>query len=66
MACPHMDSCSLYPLFSLQALLNIWKVNFCEADFSQCKRFQLGKEGRGIPPNLLPNGSSLKLPGADD
>jgi hypothetical protein len=52
----------MYPLFSVQALLEIWKIKYCESDYSKCARYQLGREGKGIPPNLLPNGTTLDIP----
>ncbi len=62
MACPHSDSCPMYELFSLKSLLELWKINFCDSDHERCVRFQRMREGRLVPPNLLPNGKELPLP----
>lgn len=64
MACPHVESCALYPHFKLQSLLQVWKINYCEGDFSRCERFKLSCSGDKVPLNLLPNGKLLdiKLP----
>ena len=57
--CPHMTSCPLYPQFTMQALLNIWKISYCEGDFQKCERFKLSASGARVPLTLLPNGKSL-------
>jgi hypothetical protein len=59
LACSHISNCPLYPLFRVQALLNIWKLNYCEGDFSKCARFQKSERGEPVPVNLLPNGQLL-------
>ena len=61
-ACPHMTSCPLYPLFSMQALLEIWKSTYCRADFQRCERHRASSRNEPVPADLLPNGTRLQLP----
>ena len=58
--CPNMPTCRMYPMFSLAGSLEVWKQNYCTADFSRCARFQQTCEARTVPDNLLPNGALLK------
>ena len=62
MACSHSDSCALYEVFRSQALLKIWKINYCDADFTRCARFKLSCDAKAVPLTLLPNGQTLNLP----
>jgi len=62
MACPHMSTCPLYPQFTFESNLNVWKLSYCEADFTRCVRYQLSNEGKPVPVTLLPNGTSLGKP----
>ena len=61
MTCPHSTNCAIYPLFRLESILNIWKLNYCESEFSTCARFQLSRDARPVPITLLPNGKHLTL-----
>lgn len=61
MACPHVTGCPLYPLFTMESLLQIWKRNYCEGDYAQCARWKDSTAGRGVPVNLLPNGRLLEF-----
>ena len=60
-ACPHSNTCPMYDLFRRSGTLGLWKINFCNADYESCARFQRNKEGRAVPQSLLPNGRSLGL-----
>jgi hypothetical protein len=61
MQCPHIDSCEMFPIFSQKALLNVWKVNYCEADFTRCARYRLACAAEVVPLTLLPNGKHLTI-----
>jgi hypothetical protein len=63
-ACAHLESCPLFGLFTMSSSLGIWKQNYCDADWTRCARHQRASAGDGVPPNLLPNGRLLSLPGA--
>ena len=54
-----MSSCPLYPQFKVQALLNIWKVSYCEGAFETCERYKLSAAGQRVPLTLLPNGKDI-------
>ena len=62
MPCPHIPTCPMFPLFRMESLLKVWKVNYCEADFNKCVRYQKNTCGEDIPKNLLPNGRMLGEP----
>ena len=59
MACSHVPTCALFPLFTMQPTLKIWQISYCEADFTRCARFQKSCSGETVPPTLLPNGQLL-------
>jgi hypothetical protein len=59
MACSHMLTCPLYPMFKLKENLTIWKNRYCEKDFQKCERYKLSCEGKPVPLTLLPNGVML-------
>lgn len=54
-----MSTCPLYEQFRVQALLNVWKVTYCEGDFERCERFKASACGTQVPVTLLPNGKTL-------
>lgn len=62
MACSHTKNCELFAQFALNPALKIWQTHFCEADFTQCARFKLSKQGAPVPLNLLPNGKKVEAP----
>lgn len=59
MACSHSKDCQLYPQFAADPSLKLWQQHYCEADFSQCARYQAAAAGKPIPLTLLPNGQLL-------
>ena len=59
MACPHKETCELFPRFRLQNTLRVWQINYCEGEFQRCARYQLSNEGKQVPSTLLPNGRDL-------
>ncbi len=61
MDCPHIGGCEMFPLFSQKAILQVWKTNYCVAEYSRCARFQLSCDARPVPITLLPNGKHLAL-----
>jgi hypothetical protein len=52
----------LFPLFHHTSFLNVWKIQFCEAEFERCARHKLASAAKPIPPNLLPNGRLMPVP----
>jgi hypothetical protein len=59
MTCPHTKSCALFPLFSQESFLAIWKSAYCEADYQRCSRYAASTRGEVVPATLLPNGKHL-------
>jgi hypothetical protein len=59
--CPNAQGCPLFPLFRMKASLGVWQVQFCDARYEDCARYQLAKAGTRVPPNLLPNGKTLNV-----
>lgn len=62
--CPNTERCPLYPLFTVKSLLELWKLQYCNGDYTRCQRYELAQAGRPVPSNLLPNGSELPTPRA--
>jgi hypothetical protein len=61
--CPHSGTCRLYPRMKLQALLNVWKSMYCDADaYQTCERFKRSERGERVADDLLPNGVSVAEP----
>ncbi len=63
MACTHISSCPLFPLFALKASLSVWQIHYCNGEFESCERLKLSKAGARVPPNMLPNGKHLDIGG---
>jgi len=59
MTCPHKDTCPLFPVFTNDKLLNVWKTFYCDADHATCERFRRSSEGKEVADSLLPNGTTL-------
>jgi hypothetical protein len=50
----------MYSLFKMAGTLAVWKINYCNADFTRCERYKLTSAGKRAPINLMPNGVFLK------
>lgn len=61
--CPHLAGCPMFPLFSMQSALEIWKISYCQASFTSCARYERSRRGESVPANLMPNGALLRRPG---
>jgi hypothetical protein len=59
MTCPHTKGCALFPLFSQESFLAIWKSTYCEADHARCSRYIASAKGEVVAATLLPNGKHL-------
>lgn len=59
MSCPHRAGCVLYPLFTLQASLKTWQIQYCDGEYAECSRYQFARDGRSVPSRMLPNGKVL-------
>ncbi len=61
MACSRVTSCPLFSLFTLNATMKLWRINYCDSHFDRCERFKLSTGGAKVPPDLLPNGKRLSV-----
>jgi hypothetical protein len=50
----------MYALLTLSGTLKTWQSRYCCADYEQCARFKLSKQGKRVPINLMPNGALLR------
>ncbi|HYQ82159.1 MAG TPA: hypothetical protein VEP68_11680 [Anaeromyxobacteraceae bacterium] len=57
--CGHQGGCELFARLSLHGAMGVWIENYCHADPSRCRRWQLARQGAPVPWNLLPNGRLL-------
>ncbi|HOX45039.1 MAG TPA: hypothetical protein PK668_15675 [Myxococcota bacterium] len=60
--CKHIDSCTLFPVFKVKSFMSIWKISYCQGNWSACVRYQRAERGEPIPTNLLPDGQVLGAP----
>ena len=60
--CPRVPVCELYALAKVQPLLDVWKKSYCEKGFERCERYKRAVAGEQVPPTLLPDGQTLRLP----
>lgn len=60
-ACPNVDACPLFPLFSSEGTAGIYKVHYCHSDYSECARWKMSRSGKLPPATLLPDGSTLPV-----
>jgi len=51
----------LFSLFTLNATMKLWRINYCDSHFDRCERFKLSTGGAKVPPDLLPNGKRLSV-----
>jgi hypothetical protein len=58
-SCARVGTCPLFPLFTIQASLMVWRARYCDGRFADCERYKLSLGGGTVPPNLLPNGKLL-------
>jgi hypothetical protein len=58
--CPNMTNCEMYRVFTLAGALEVWKLNYCRADYARCERYKRTIAGQPVPVNLMPNGALLR------
>jgi len=59
MKCDRATSCPLHKLFATPFAIKVWRLAYCEGDFSRCERRRLFAEGKDVPVHLLPNGKKM-------
>lgn len=58
--CVNLARCPVWERFKSD-LKTIWIKNYCQGDKQdRCARKLLAKEGKPVPPNLLPNNTLLQ------
>ena len=60
MSCSHASSCPLFAQFAMEPALAIWKKHFCDGEYTNCARYQMGLKGEVVPLTLLPNGKTIE------
>ena len=60
MSCSHTANCPLFAQFAMEPALAIWKSHYCDGEYSNCARYQLGLKGEAVPITLLPNGKMIE------
>ena len=60
MSCSHSSSCPLFAQFAMEPALAIWKKHFCDGEYTNCARYQMGLKGEVVPLTLLPNGKTIE------
>ena len=51
----------MFPLFKHEGTLAVWKINYCQADYTRCARYEQASQGTRPPRELLPNGKMLPV-----
>jgi Ankyrin repeats (3 copies) len=60
MTCSHSNDCPLFAQFAMEPALAVWKKHFCDGEYTNCARYQLGLKGETVPITLLPNGKMIE------
>ena len=60
MSCSHSSNCPLFAQFAMEPALAVWKKHFCDGEYTNCARYQLGLKGEVVPLTLLPNGKMIE------
>lgn len=60
MSCSHTANCPLFAQFAMEPALAIWKSHYCDGEYTNCARYQLGLKGEAVPITLLPNGKMIE------
>lgn len=60
MACPHKKPCPLHAQLGGRATLTVWQTLYCESGFDRCARYRLSFLGLGVPPDLMPDGRTVR------
>lgn len=59
-ACRFQARCPIYPRFSLDSVLAIYKTFYCNSDFEKCKRYESANKGVVPDADLLPDGERMR------
>jgi hypothetical protein len=59
-SCNHTAGCELFSQFTMECSLRLWRINYCDSHYERCERYKRLSQGRAVPPDMLPNGKSLR------
>jgi len=60
--CEYFRDCPIFEKFSLESTKNVYIILYCKGSkMEECARRKLRKEGKEVPLNLLPDGSTMKI-----
>jgi hypothetical protein len=58
--CTYLEDCPIFARIHNQELRTMWILEYCKGGESpSCARFKLKKQGRTVPTDLLPDGSTI-------
>ena len=57
--CPQIPNCELFPLFQSKGAAGLFKIHYCQSDYTECARYRVSITGRSVPRALLPDGTVL-------
>ncbi|MEN8169886.1 MAG: hypothetical protein ABFS08_06650 [Pseudomonadota bacterium] len=58
--CKYLAKCAVWKKFNSD-IKNIWIKNYCKGDKQErCARKLMGEQGKKVPVNMLPNGTTLE------
>lgn len=55
--CPNVDKCPVFEYFLCYAK-KVYMDVYCQGNYAICKRYVLRCQGKPVPPDLMPYGSS--------
>jgi len=59
MKCDRAATCPLSTIFVTPFAVKVWRLAYCDGDFSRCERRRLAEAGQQVPVMLLPNGKMV-------
>lgn len=57
--CKYLDKCPIYKHFKTKVASTIYRMQYCEGDFSKCQRYIMREKGQTPSECLLPDGKQL-------
>ncbi len=58
--CTYLEGCPIFARIESHELRTMWILEYCRGGrYSECARLKLKKQGRTVPLDLLPDGSTV-------
>ena len=58
--CAYLEGCPIFARIQSHELRTMWILEYCKGgESSQCERLKVKKQGRTVPIDLLPDGSTI-------